>query len=128
MNLLWNVHAAEEAYEWSVRAVAVVHRHVVVEAAVVVLHLERLEDERHLVVLGRCQPPHALLVGQVVVGEVGGLQVAGAVDEHVAATDGLVDGCEAEVAGLLGRCDVRDEQPTARRRDDVRRFLPAEST
>lgn len=122
------VHAAEQADHRCVRAVAVVHGHEVVEAAVVVLHLEGLEHEGDLEVLRRRQPPDALLVGQVVVGEVRGLEVARGVDEHVAAADRLVHGGEAQVRRLLGGRHVGEEQPAPRRRDHVRRLLAAETT
>lgn len=78
----------------------VAYLEVVVNAIVVILDLERLELERHLVVGRNGYAPRALLVRLVVVGEVGRLQVS-ALHLQVASTQ--------RCRGNNGRSVVRDQ-------------------
>uniref|UniRef100_A0A6B0VDP4 Uncharacterized protein n=1 Tax=Ixodes ricinus TaxID=34613 RepID=A0A6B0VDP4_IXORI len=105
--------AAELAQQRAARIVTVPHLQVVVHAVVVVLYLEGLELEGHLVVHGHGYLPDALLVRPVVVRIVGALEHAFFLI-HVATAHRFVVGSEPDVAVLVARGPVDDEQTVAR--------------
>ena len=77
LDVLRHLVAAVSADEGGLRVGAVPYLDVVVDAVVVVLDLKGLELERHLEPEGHLYLPRTLLVGLVVAGVVGGLELPG---------------------------------------------------
>lgn len=71
LDVLWYVVAAIDTNEWASRVMTVPDLQIVVDAVVVVLDLKRLELESHLVIGWHRDPPSALLIGLIIVREVG---------------------------------------------------------
>lgn len=76
LDVLGDVIAAKDADERARRLLSVAYLEVIVNAIVVILDLERLELERHLVIGRNGDAPRALLVRLVIVREVGRLEVS----------------------------------------------------
>lgn len=80
--------AAKDSDQPRVGTITVAHLHVVVYAIVVVFHFERLELERHLILLFDRDAPDALLVRQIVERIVGRLKTTAAANIQLATADG----------------------------------------
>jgi hypothetical protein len=76
-DVLRNGVAAVDADQRAVGLVTVANFQIIVDAIIVILDFKRLKLERHLVVYGHGNLPRALLVGLVIIREVGRLQVSG---------------------------------------------------
>lgn len=98
-----------------VRVMTVPHLHVVVNAIVVILDLERLKLQRHLEVLGHGQLPHALLARLITVRVVGRFEMAGVLQLDFATANGLVGRRETTMARLIVGRHVCDQHSTSAR-------------
>ena len=86
--------------QWRRGLLAIPNLQVIVVALVVILYLEALKLQCHLVALLQSDDPRALFVGPVVVRVVGTLQLA-LRGGHVATADHLVIGAKARVSQSL---------------------------